>query len=233
VGAAIFEAKQVANIRAEEQTLRQEQSEQNQQFQKERDEAKKRLASLVDQSSRTNKDNSELLKLRGQVGVLQIQADQAAKNSQVAEENLKELLSAKSQFTKHEATMVNNAKQIGLAMLIYSGDNDSRFPTDFIQLTNELGDVKGIQKMDVYSFDLINISSNGVVQGFDSNNFSKSAHPDLVVVRETTPRQATDGSWSRIYGLLDGRVLTANSYDGNFEVWEKVNTYSPPPNQNQ
>jgi len=34
-------------------------------------------------------------------------------------------------------------------------------------------------------------------------------------------RQASDGTWKRIYGFADGRVVTARSHDGNFDTWEK------------
>jgi hypothetical protein len=54
-------------------------------------------------------------------------------------------------------------------------------------------------------------------------------HPQMVELRERMARQAPDGTWSRIYGLADGSVHIATSYDGNFEAWEKVNTEMPPP----
>jgi hypothetical protein len=53
----------------------------------------------------------------------------------------------------------------------------------------------------------------------------------MVELRERLARQAPDGTWQRIYGFADGSVQTATSYDGNFDAWEKANTYSPPPNQ--
>jgi hypothetical protein len=56
-------------------------------------------------------------------------------------------------------------------------------------------------------------------------------HPNLLELREIFARQATDGTWRRIYGFADGRVVTAISNDGNFDAWEKVNTYSPPSDQ--
>jgi prepilin-type processing-associated H-X9-DG protein len=53
----------------------------------------------------------------------------------------------------------------------------------------------------------------------------------MVVLRERIARQAPDGTWSRIYLFADGSVQIATSYDGNFDAWEKANTYSTPPNQ--
>ena len=53
----------------------------------------------------------------------------------------------------------------------------------------------------------------------------------MVMLRERLARQAPDGTWTRLYGLADGSVQTATSYDGNFDAWEKVNTYTLPTNQ--
>jgi hypothetical protein len=56
-------------------------------------------------------------------------------------------------------------------------------------------------------------------------------YPQMLMLREITPRQAPNGRWERAYGFADGSVQTATSYNGNFDAWEKANTYSPPPNQ--
>jgi hypothetical protein len=53
----------------------------------------------------------------------------------------------------------------------------------------------------------------------------------MIVLRERAPRQYPNGKWERVYEFADGRVLTATSDGGNFDAWEKANTYSPPPNQ--
>ena len=67
-GVGIYEARQATNARAEVQTL-QQQVEQNQQLQKERDDATNRLALMAEEIMRlkSNPNQSELLKLRGEV----------------------------------------------------------------------------------------------------------------------------------------------------------------------
>jgi len=52
----------------------------------------------------------------------------------------------------------------------------------------------------------------------------------MTVFRERLARQAPDGTWQRAYGFADGSVQIATSYDGNFDAWEKANTYIPPAN---
>jgi RNA polymerase sigma factor (sigma-70 family) len=71
VGAGIYEAKQASNARAEIQAFRKQQAAQIQQLQNERDEATNRLAALNDDFEKNKKDNSELVKLRGEVAALQ------------------------------------------------------------------------------------------------------------------------------------------------------------------
>ena len=74
-GAGIYEARQASHLREQNQTLRQHQAplvEQVQQLQHERDNAMNQLAELAMANSqlKTDSDRSELLKLRGEVGVL-------------------------------------------------------------------------------------------------------------------------------------------------------------------
>jgi RNA polymerase sigma factor (sigma-70 family) len=172
-------------------------------------------------SSRSLPDgqSNELLKLRGEVGVLQKQASEASLKAQVAEQKLATALSAKAQFASHQSATINAAKGIGLAMRVFSGNHENQFPTNFLQLTNELGNSFSIQGIELYSFEFVNAGAVSL------------DHPNMVELRERLARQAPDGIWSRIYGFADGSVQTATSYDGNFDTWEKANTYSPPPNQ--
>jgi prepilin-type processing-associated H-X9-DG protein len=60
-----------------------------------------------------------------------------------------------------------------------------------------------------------------------------TAPPNLVVLRERLARQAPDGTWRRNYCFADGSVHVATANDGDFEAWEKANTYSPPLNKKQ
>ena len=73
VGTGIYEARQAANARAQAQTLKQQRTpltEQIQQLQRERDEAKNQLVALTDEIAKVKGNTSELLKLRGLVGRL-------------------------------------------------------------------------------------------------------------------------------------------------------------------
>jgi RNA polymerase sigma factor (sigma-70 family) len=69
-GAGIYEARQAAQLREQNQTLRQQQvplAEQIRKLQGERDDATNRLASLADELAKAKSNNLELMKLRGQM----------------------------------------------------------------------------------------------------------------------------------------------------------------------
>jgi RNA polymerase sigma factor (sigma-70 family) len=169
--------------------------------------------------------SNELLKLRGEVGVLQRQANEASQKARIAEQNLATTLSATAQFESHQIATKNAAKQVGLAMRVFSMNHENQFPTNLVQIKNELGGSFVIGGIDLFSFDFVNA---GAVKVHDQTFIE---HPNTVQLRERLACQTPDGTWTRVYGFVDGRVVTATSYDGNFDAWEKVNTYSPPPNQ--
>ncbi|HEY5043207.1 MAG TPA: sigma-70 family RNA polymerase sigma factor [Verrucomicrobiae bacterium] len=81
VGAGVFEAHQNSQLREQNQTLQQQQTSldgQIQQLQSEHDDATNRLATLLaeNEQSKSNPNENELLKLRGEVTRLQIESEQ-------------------------------------------------------------------------------------------------------------------------------------------------------------
>jgi RNA polymerase sigma factor (sigma-70 family) len=75
-GAGIYEAHQAATARGEVETLQRRQSpltEQVQQLQREREESMRQLAALKDEREQLSRNTGELLRLRGEVGVLRRQ----------------------------------------------------------------------------------------------------------------------------------------------------------------
>lgn len=75
VGMTIYEAHDAATMRTEVKTLQSQQSEQIQQLQKEREDATNKLAGMLAENSqfKSNLNQAELLKLRGNVGLLRSQ----------------------------------------------------------------------------------------------------------------------------------------------------------------
>ncbi len=82
-GAGIYEAHQAAQLREQNQTLQQQQAplaKQIQQLQRDRDEATNRMAGLLAENVqlKSGRDKTELLKLRGEVGMLRQKANELA-----------------------------------------------------------------------------------------------------------------------------------------------------------
>ena len=203
-------------LRAENELLTQQIA----QLQTENQSLSNRLTNVGDSKKLPDDSPSELLKLRGEVGVLRQQANEANQKVQAAEQKLAGTLSVQGRFTAHETATVNNMKQLGLAMRVYAMGNNGQFPTNVESLKNELPP----QNFgDYFDFEFVNV---GVARSIDNPE-----HANMLELRERIARQAPDGTWQRIYGFADGSVQTATSYDGNFDAWEKANTYSPPPNQ--
>ena len=188
-----------------------------------------RLAAKSDSPKLPTDQFNELMKLRGEVGLLRKQAgeveksrneiNKASQRASLAEQNLAAALSAKAKFTAHETATVNAMNQLGLAMRIWSNDHGLQYATNFNQLSNELGGSFTIGGIDIYAFEFVNIG------------LLKPAYPGVIWLRERLARQAPDGTWNRIYGFADGSVKKAASSDGNFDAWEKQNQVSPPVNQ--
>jgi RNA polymerase sigma factor (sigma-70 family) len=169
----------------------------------------------------------ELLKLRGEVGVLR---QQLSEHEKLPEENqrLRSQLSAsqanqadlaKYHFREYTENVINAEKQIGLALRIYAGDHNEQLPTNFLQITNELGGVANFAgNVALDSLELVNINVANPYQ-----------YPQMIVLRERVPRQDPTGKWIRVYGLVDGSVQTVAS-DSDYSDWfSKEPDHQPPP----
>jgi RNA polymerase sigma factor (sigma-70 family) len=186
-----------------------------------------RLAAAGDAKNLSDDQINELLKLRGEVGVLRRQVGEFGK---LREENQRLLaqnsarqgqsvqISPEDQFKLQEWHMVDTMKQLGLAMRMYSNDHNEVLVTNFDQIiqaqlyiTNNPASI-GLDKFEFVNVGLLNYDN-----------------PEMIMFREKTPRQILGGRWEREYGLVDGSVQTTYSDDGNFNDYETK--HSPPPNQ--
>jgi RNA polymerase sigma factor (sigma-70 family) len=190
-----------------------------------------RLATTAPPAPMSGGQTEELLRLRGEVGILRKQAGQLAQ-LRAENERLQAALASAAKASmesprgpavpadpveQHRIYAVNAAKMIGIAMRVFGGDNNDQYPTNFEQMKNELGNATnsfGDVKLD--DFELVNVGVPNLEQ-----------HPTMIALRQKNPLQNPDGSWYRIYGLADGSVQTVESPDGNFDAWEKQNTEMP------
>jgi RNA polymerase sigma factor (sigma-70 family) len=225
-GTGIYEARQASRLREQNQALAQQQApliEQLQHLQTSPDDGANGLASLREENAQLKSNQTELLKLRGEVDGLRQQASDAEKRAKAAQQKLDAIVSSASIFKAHEAATVNGAKQFSLQFLVFAETNGNQFPTpaQFINGQREGGAFFNIGGTEIGTLEYIN-------PGVEWRE-----HPNTVVLRERIATETVNGTWQRIYAFADGSVQKALSNDGNFEAWEKVNTYSPPPAQNQ
>jgi RNA polymerase sigma factor (sigma-70 family) len=163
---------------------------------------------------------NELLRLRGEVGVLRRQVGELGKlreeNQRLREAETRlqapntsvEIALAAAKFRANEIQVINTLKQLGLAERIYAGDNNDQYATNFDQMTNELGGLYKSPLLD--NIDFVNVG------------IAKEQYPQMIMFRELNPRQTPDGKmWKRVYGLADGSVQIATSSTANFDAWEK------------
>ena len=247
VGAGIYEAHEASAARTEVAELKQQQTPlvaQIQQLQQERADATNQLAALLAENAqlKSNSNETELLRLRGKVGALRNQlnnqTNETGRNDQASEQQLKEKLSRQADFIRDDDKRKNDAGLISAGMSAYVFGKGGKLPNDFTQLTNVVSThfPQGTVSPEYFSqFEFMNLGTQVLI--FDSRG--ATVNPDmankLVEFREKVARQAPDGYWYRIYGLfgLGPQVVTATSSDGNFDAWEKENTYTPPSNPNQ
>ncbi len=175
-----------------------------------------RPTNVGDSKESPNDSSNEILKLRGEVGVLRRQLNEA-------EQNLATTLSVQAKFDANEASNTDGIKYVGLDLFVYAGDHTNQFPGSLEQLEKIVYSDTNLPP-NMPAVDYLNIGQ----AKFISQN--KLKHPNMVMVRERIARQAPDGTWRRAYLFADGSVHIATSYDGNFDAWEKANTYLPPPN---
>jgi hypothetical protein len=175
----------------------------------------------------------ELVSLRGEVGVLRqklkdqgrLQEENRRLQARVAQGAAPVAppaqIAPEDQFTLQSVHVQTAMKQVGLAMMIYAGDHQDQFPTNFTQITDELGGQTNFPG---------NIPLNAIE--FVNMGQTSKQYPQMITLRQRDPIQRPDGTWERFYGLADGSVQTQVSNDGNFDAYEKQQQqFGPPPSQ--
>ena len=138
---AIFQAREVANLREQVRTFRQQQgqesvlSNQVQQLQRERDDARQRLAAFSSPSEPQKKNPNEVLKLRGEVGRLR------QENADIGSSSGLSKVTANPEARK----MLRNQQRLGMSM-IYKGFTEQAKLTS--EQTDKLNDLLADNIMD-------------------------------------------------------------------------------------
>jgi RNA polymerase sigma factor (sigma-70 family) len=181
----------------------------------------------------------ELLRLRGEVGMLRDKTNLVGnlqKQNRKLFEQMNSLLanlaklknesiepldpsSEAAKFVQHRQDILQAARLIGNAFRIYSNEHNDHFPTNFAQIPSELGNVTNFDgDISLDSFEMVNVGK------------ANDTYPQGAAVRERAPRQSPLGGWERVYLMCDGSAKVATSSDANFDDWEQsnyANNFSP------
>lgn len=164
----------------------------------------------VEELARLRNEHGELLRLRGEVGILRdTQEKQQKELASVHSE--KDQMVAVEKAEAARVSAVNYLKIIGVASRVFANTNGEIFPTSLGQIKDNLVTMGMERQMGIQEIEFIDYGQP----------VTTSANPNFFFAREKQPRQMPDGKWSRAYLLMDGAVQTAESDTGDFGEWEK------------
>ncbi len=198
-----------------------------------------RLSHLLGEanSSQLSQDQlRELMKLRGEVGLLRRQTNELEKvraenrrlqswqaNSKRSSES-PENDPAVEQQKQMSYAKLNDAKALVLGMILYAEDNQDRLPATVDQFASYLTDNKPAESE---SPGLTGTNQFEIVYRGTRNEITHPA--SVIVIREKEAWLGPHGEWNRTYGFADGHSEVHKAPDGNFAPWEQQHMVSPAP----
>jgi RNA polymerase sigma factor (sigma-70 family) len=147
VGTGVYEAHQASQLREQNQSLQQQQTPlaaQIRQLQQERDAATNQLADVQVELATANRNNSELLKLRGEIGALRQQTDELGRLRQANQKLLAQLaaqsgstnwLAPEDEYILRQTHTVDAMTTLLNAVKKYAAKHNGQHPGSFDQLT--------------------------------------------------------------------------------------------------
>jgi hypothetical protein len=174
---------------------------------------------LRDELEKANSNYSELLKLRGEIGVLRRQAGQISQiKSQKAAQAMSaiqpvDLLEQQKQAVGGKAV---DAHIYLAAFMDYANSHDGQFPTNWDQIRDKYANAfpngSGTNDFEIIQQAPINYSKLGADIG------------SVALIREFLAWPTVDGKWGKVYGFADGHSEPVFLPDGDFTTWEKAHT---------
>jgi RNA polymerase sigma factor (sigma-70 family) len=169
-----------------------------------------------DELERLRGEHGELLKLRGELGVLRDTMKKQQGELAAAQSEKAQLLTLSNTLDKVDwdstRSNLNVLKHIGVACRIYAANNGGLLPTNFGQIQNELAEnVEFPSGVGTNSFEF-----------FDYGQPLTTNSPGYYfLAQESQALHYPNGKWVRVYLLADGSAQIASSEDGNFDAWQQ------------
>lgn len=233
-GTHFLQQRETNRLRAENQNL----IAQQEKLTNDRDAALLAAAQDSEASRQREKDKSELLRLRNEIGLLRQQTNELAKLRAANQELRTQLASSTVRSNKAETdpeadlqkqegiAKMNYAKNWMLAFFLYAKEHQMQFPASFEQaishlpeeakVEHKLGPNEYLPNTPKYGLtpDHYEIVYRGTIDGLTNPT-------SVIVIREKQAWPGNKGDWFRTYGFADGHSEIHSSQDGNFEPWEK------------
>lgn len=218
-GTFLVQERQTSRLREQHQNL----IAQHEGVVRERDLALSADGAGSDELNRLQNDKLELLRLRGEVGVLRRQAREL-ESLKAERVQLRAALAAKDQSLQPLASdapeeegdkaigimKLNHATRFVLGMLLYAAEHGDRFPDNVEALVPYFGGAENPDLADLNQFEI-------VYSGAMSNIISPAS---TIVIRE---KEASflNNRWVKAYGFADGHSEIKAQPEGGFEAWEQ------------
>jgi RNA polymerase sigma factor (sigma-70 family) len=182
-----------------------------------------RLVTVGEAKKLTDDQLNELMKLRGEVGVLRRQVGELGKLRQPNRQMNAATNSEAQQKAMRSMTKMNDARVYCAAIQQYILEHGGETPDNLDQLHPYMGNshVSGTNEFEI------------IHQG----KITDASYPEIVIVLRDKEVQAVQSfgnnrkMWGRLYGFADGNVQLITSEDGNFDAFEQKHIFLPPPNQ--
>ncbi|HEV2436567.1 MAG TPA: sigma-70 family RNA polymerase sigma factor [Verrucomicrobiae bacterium] len=188
-----------------------------------------RLAEIGDAKQLSDEQFNELLRLRGEVGLLRQQTNELGALRQEIRRLQASGAQSPPQFGVNSvaeqqrafaANEMNNARQLVLGALMYANDNQHQCPTNFEEVAPYFGRGNPL---------LTNSSQFEIVYRGTWTNIANPA--STIVLQENQAWQTYDGKWAKVYAFADGHSEVHVEPDDSFDAFEQQHTARSSPIQ--
>ncbi len=190
-----------------------------------------RLSEAGQAKSLTEEQMNELLKLRGEVGLLRQQTNELGKLRQENRQLQAQTISRTIQPGEPADPLEQQKQTIRVkavdahiylsAFMNYANSHNGQFPTNWDQISDKYKNAPGLTGTNDFEI---------VYQGPLNWNTLGTNLGSTILIREYLAWPTYDGKWGKVYGFADGHSEPIILSDGNFTAWEQQHTV-PPPNQ--
>jgi RNA polymerase sigma factor (sigma-70 family) len=169
-------------------------------------------------------EHRELLRLRGEVGLLKKELATARGN--ISTPKASEVPWQDRPENQEGIRKMTHAKAITFGLFTYAREHSEAFPTNFDQASEFLN--LALKKHESEGGEPIPDGFHGVTNRFElvySGTLDQVTNwAGTIVLREKEAWQSQDGTWNRTYGFVDGHSEIHRAENGDFDAWEKAHT---------